>query len=90
METKQGADEDVKGKVRLGENSAFLRVEVTSPDAMCRFSYSEDGEAYSPIGQPFFAKPDTWIGAKVGLFCISKDASKRGSYMDVEWFRVHK
>ncbi|XHR96147.1 hypothetical protein ACFJIV_05530 [Mucilaginibacter sp. UC70_90] len=24
------------------------------------------------IGQEFVAKPDKWIGAKVGLFCISK------------------
>jgi len=87
---KTGANEEVMERVGISSNEAYMRVEVTSPDAVCRFSYSEDGENFTPIGESFNARPDTWIGAKVGLFCISRDASKRGSYLDVDWFRVHK
>lgn len=87
---KTGAPEQVVERIRVSGNEAYLRVQVTSPDAACRFSYSEDGEYFTPVGDLVDAKPDTWIGAKVGLFCISRDASKRGSYLDVDWFRVHK
>lgn len=42
------------------------------------------------IGQEFVAKPDKWIGAKVGLFCISKPDVRMGGYADFDWFRVDK
>ena len=55
-------------------------------NAECRFSYSPDGKSFTPVGQPFFARPDKWIGAKVGLFCVG---TNRG-YADIDWFRFDK
>lgn len=85
-----GADEIVNEHVRLKTNSAFFRVEVSAPDAMCQFSYSENGKNYKKLGKPFKAQPGKWIGAKVGLFSISTQEAKRGGYADVEYFKITK
>jgi hypothetical protein len=50
-------------------DSIFLRVQASSPDARCKFSYSIDGNRFEDIGNEFKAKPGKWIGAKVGLLC---------------------
>ena len=68
----------------------FLRVTISSPDAQCAFSYSEDGIKYKTIGKSFTAKPDKWIGAKVGLFCTGASGIRNGGYVDVDWFRITK
>lgn len=44
-------------------------VEGNVPDAICRFSYSPDGENWTQAGSPFTARPELWIGAKWGFFC---------------------
>lgn len=72
------------------QSSVYLRVRVSSPDAQCVFSYSEDGVNYKTIGKPFIAKPDKWIGAKVGLFCTAVRGIRTGSYADIDWFRITK
>lgn len=75
-------EQDFKG------NIVFLRVQVNGPDASCQFSYSADGIHFTVIGAPFQAQPDTWIGAKVGLFCSSINPTRRGGYADFDWFRI--
>ncbi|MFG6685820.1 glycoside hydrolase 43 family protein [Mariniflexile sp. HNIBRBA6329] len=85
-----GAEEKVIKKERLKGNSAYFKVEVTAPDAMCQFSFSENGKKFNKIGKPFKAQPGKWIGAKVGLFSISTQAAKRGGYADVDYFKVTK
>jgi unsaturated rhamnogalacturonyl hydrolase len=54
-----------------------LRVAIT-PEAIARFSYSEDGNRFLPLGKAFVARPGRWIGAKVGLFGPA----------EFDWFRV--
>lgn len=83
-----GHPETVVAEQRLPGSSAYLRVQVSAPDARCQFSYSTDGTHFSQIGAAFPAQPDTWIGAKVGLFCTSNNQSRRGGYADFDWFRV--
>lgn len=68
----------------------YLSVQLSAPDAVCKFSYSEDGVNFIPIGIAFKAQPDKWIGAKVGLFCISKPDVRTGGYADFDWFRIDK
>jgi len=85
--------EDLKnGNIWIDENkidtsTVYLKVTI-SKDAVCTFSYSEDGITYKPIKQTFTAKPGTWIGAKVGLFCTSTTQSNDKGYVDIDWFRI--
>ncbi|MFD0990105.1 glycoside hydrolase 43 family protein [Mariniflexile jejuense] len=85
-----GAEEKTNEVERLKTNSAYFRVEISSPDAMCQFSYSENGKKYKKIGKPFKAKEGKWIGAKVGLFSVSTQEAKRGGYADVNYFKITK
>ena len=78
----------VISETKLPDSTVYLRVKVSRPNAECKFSYSTDGQNFTPIGQPFQAQPGRWIGAKVGLFCTRTSKSKTGGYADYEWFRV--
>ena len=83
-------EEIIISEKRVVSNKVTFRVEVTAPNAMCQFSYSEDGKKFNKIGKAFQAKPGKWIGAKVGLFSVSTKDSTRGGYADVEYFRITK
>lgn len=86
----QGADkkgsETENESIVIQENTVYLRVKVSAPDAMCTFSYSVDGTEFKPLGKEFKAVAGGWIGAKAGLFCL---AGNRGiGYADFDWFRI--
>ena len=85
-----GLEELTIAEERINSNEVLFRVEVQAPDAMCHFSFSENGKEYTKIGKPFKAELGKWIGAKIGLFCVSSSEVKRGGYADVEYFRVSK
>ena len=85
-----GSKETTNEKVKLKSNSAHFKVEVSAPKAICQFSYSENGKRFKKIGKPFKAKEGKWIGAKVGVFCISSQEAKRGGYGDVDYFKISK
>lgn len=88
LQALNGTSETIVKEVPLKGKEAYLRVSVRSPDATCKFSFSEDGENYRPIGLDFIAKPDKWIGAKLGLFATSKSDVRTGGYADIDWFRI--
>jgi beta-xylosidase len=77
--------QEVAGANLAGE-SVYFRVSV-GQGAVCRFSYSEDGQAFTPIGPEFQARKGRWIGAKVGLFCINPGREASGGFADFDWFR---
>lgn len=85
------AESGAKGKegagVALKGNTFYLRVKV-SKDAICTFSYSNDGTTFSPVGEPFPARKGKWIGAKVGLFAVRTGKTRETGYADFDWFRV--
>ena len=39
------------------------------------------------IGPSFQATPGRWIGAKVGLYCITTDVLDASGHADFAWFR---
>jgi beta-xylosidase len=88
----QEASTDAKEKIverrHLKDSILYMRVKVNGPDAICNFSYSEDNQHFHLIGQPFKARPDLWIGAKVGLFCTSKPDVRTGGYADFDDFSI--
>ena len=60
--------------------TVYLRVKVAK---------GADGKKYTAAGEPFTARQGKWIGAKVGLFCVTPNDGNRG-WADVDWFRVTK
>jgi hypothetical protein len=65
-------------------------MKITTPDANCQFSYSENGIDFVRIGKPSKAEKDLWISAKIGIFAISQPNVRMGGYADFEWFRIEK
>ncbi|WP_316814226.1 glycoside hydrolase 43 family protein [Pedobacter heparinus] len=89
-EALNGSSESLIEEKAIAGAEVYLRLQLAAPDATCTFSYSEDGISFKPIGIAFKAQPDKWIGAKVGLFCISKPDVRTGGYADFDWFRIDK
>jgi len=101
LNAHKGTFETILTSIPLKESTVFLRVEVrqsksinkegiNQPIATCRFSYSIDGNSFSPFGEAFVAREGLWIGAKVGLYCSRPKASNDSGYADVDWFRVER
>ena len=69
--------------------AARLAVEVRD-GGVCRFAYAVGDEKskqpLKPIGPEFQAVPGRWIGAKVGLFCLTPDG-EHGGQADFDYFR---
>jgi beta-xylosidase len=89
-DAEKGGLEKTYDRHMLKNQWIYIRVTILSPNAECRFSYSEDGITFTPIGETFVSKPDKWIGAKVGIFCNSLFEARNGGYADFDWFRIDK
>lgn len=87
---EKGGEEKVLSEAKLKGNEVYFKVKVSEPNALCQFSYSENGKNFTEIGSAFQAKPGKWIGAKVGLYSISTSRAPRGGYADFDWFRITK
>jgi hypothetical protein len=59
-----------------------------SEGAVCNFSFSADGNRFTPIGQPFTAKQGKWVGSTVGLFAVRRGMVREVGYADFDWFRI--
>jgi beta-xylosidase len=64
-----------------------LRMEMRE-GGVARFSYSTDGMAFVPVGEPFTASKGRWVGAQVGLFSAGSRAPTHGAGLEVDYFRV--
>ena len=62
----RGAEEREVAGVDTTNSAVYLRVTV-GDGATCQFAYSFDNQTFTPIGEPFKASGDRWIGAKVGV-----------------------
>ena len=82
-----GAEEREAAGVAAPEAPVYLRVAVEK-DAICRFAYSFDNRTFTPIGEPFKASVDRWIGAKFGVIAIAPPSAARTGHADFDWFRV--
>jgi hypothetical protein len=79
--------ENIVQSVRLPVEEAWLRV-VVNEGASCQFDYSDNGEDFSPMGEPFQAREGRWIGAKVGLFAVTSQETGLHRHADFDWFRI--
>jgi hypothetical protein len=65
----------------------YLRVDVDAK-ARCQFAYSTDNVTFTPVGEPFQANVDRWIGAKFGLIATAAPGATAPGHADFDWFRV--
>lgn len=83
-----GNSENIIEEKELKSAEVYLKMRVNEPDATCTFLYSENGNDFTEIGNPFLAQRDLWISAKMGVFCFSEPDVRMGGYADFDWFRV--
>ncbi len=85
----KGDEGILEAEIPVTDGSIILRLKV-GHGAVCNFSYSPDGEDFSEIGKPFTAREGKWIGAKLGLFCLSEKIEANAGHADFDWFRFGK
>lgn len=76
------------GEIPIAIPDATLMVRVHS-GGLCRFGIATDENPFYQIGPSFQAEPGVWIGAKLGLFCISTEADTNSGHADFDGFRFH-
>jgi beta-xylosidase len=74
---------------RMNTNTIWFKANVYD-DATCSYSYSTNGKDYTSFGSRYKVEKGTWIGAKVGIFCLSPNIVKSRGYADFDFFRVGK
>ena len=82
-----GVEEREVAGMDTTNSRVYLRVTVGG-GATCRFTYSFDNQTFTPIGEPFKASGDRWIGAKVGLIASADPSSTKTGYADFDWFHI--
>lgn len=71
-----------RGFLRLTlKNTGYAAAEGT-------FSFSEDGESWQTFGQSFSPSRHTWVGARVGLFCMPLLGQAGGGHATFGAFQV--
>ncbi|MBD3290140.1 family 43 glycosylhydrolase, partial [candidate division KSB1 bacterium] len=83
----KGFSEEIMKTISINPGLVYLRMTFTR-NAECQFSYSINGENFSNIGETFKAREGRWIGAKIGLFAISRQETGMKGYADFDWFRI--
>nr|WP_243348132.1 glycoside hydrolase 43 family protein [Parabacteroides sp. FAFU027] len=89
IDAEKGNPEKIITSKGISVSKVYLRVQVKS-GAMCSFFYSIDGKTFIPVCEPFKARQGKWIGAKVGMYCLSPLKSGPRGYADLDWFHVEK
>lgn len=76
-----------RGDYFLPEASTVrLRAEVRE-GGVCCFGILDETESFYQIGPAFHARPGKWIGAKIGLYCMTPEMLAIGGHADFTYFR---
>jgi len=70
--------------VAINDPVVTLRV-LMGRGGVCRFGVMREEKFYQ-IGPSFTARPGKWIGAKVGLFCVSANMTRISGHADFDYF----
>lgn len=71
----------------LNTNTIWMRVQLNS-EALYKYSYSLNGTEFTELGDLYKAEKGTWIGAKVGIVCLSPTLLPSNGYADFDFFDV--
>jgi len=86
-DARSGGGESETASAALHSEKVHLHV-VVSSGARCRFSYSEDGQRFEPLGGAFQATGGRWMGSKLGVFAVAAPGAAETGHADFEWFEV--
>ena len=70
----------------LGEPAVTLKLKVGEGGA-CSLGVAMNDSDFYQLGPSFQASPGRWIGAKVGIYCITTDVLDQSGFADFAWFR---
>jgi len=84
---RKGGTEEVLYEDEVKSNTVCFRIEVTE-GAQCQFSFSENGNDFSKLGDVFQAVEGRWIGAKIGYFALRDGMINDAGNVDIDWFRI--
>ncbi len=72
--------------IDLSAPALVLKLKV-GEGGVCRLGVAMAEAPFYQIGPSFQATPGRWIGAKVGLYCITTDVLDASGHADFAWFR---
>lgn len=75
--------------ISIDTDTVWLKAEVNDK-AKYQYSYSLNGKEYIALGEFYDAEPGTWIGAKVGITCLSPSLLSSKGYANFDFFEVHQ
>ena len=85
---KAGKEEITETKA-VDSSTIYFRIQV-GKGAECSFSYSTNGNLFTPIGKLLKAREGRWIGAKIGFFALRNQMINDAGSADIDWFRIEK
>lgn len=71
----------------LVDSHPRLAVKI-SEGGICRFGVILDNRTFHQIGPAFCARPGRWIGAKIGIYCLSESPLDLGGFADFSHFQI--
>lgn len=87
MYSKYATTPETVASDSIDSDSAWLRVQLYA-DGTCSYSYSIDGKSFVNLGEGQQVKPGMWIGAKVGIFCMTPNIVSTDGYADFDFFEM--
>jgi beta-xylosidase len=75
--------------IAISNQNLYLQVRVKS-GGICTFYYSENGQDFNSIGEPFTAREGKWIGAKIGFLALRQGVINDAGSVAIDWFRITK
>lgn len=89
LHANESANEDEILLKKITANNIYFKITVAN-NAVCTFSYSEDGSIFQNISESFTAMPGMWVGAKIGYFCNGYTKTNDSGFADLDWIRFSK
>lgn len=81
-----GRSERERFVIPIETNQLLVRMQMRE-EGRVEFSYSTDGNEYTPIGGLFRAERGRWVGGQIGLFSLGGEQNSQG-FADIDYFRV--
>lgn len=85
---KKGIESE-SNRIAIKDRTIYLQVKVKA-GGICNFFYSEDGQKFNPVGNPFTAREGKWIGAKIGFLALREGIINDAGSVAIDWFRINK